>query len=269
VAVVPALVAALVAGAVPVPGGGDGPTVHAVVTTGPLGYVGNPADPFPPLDGAHPVTRPLGVVDVRPAVSRGHAPGPDVSDTALPARVLAAYRSAARSLGRTDPACELDWTLLAGIGKVESGHAYGGAVDRAGDTLVPILGPALDGSPGVATIPDTDDGRWDTDRTWDRAVGPMRFIPSSWRVHGQDGDADGDRDPNNVLDATLGSAVYLCTGERDLTVTKDRRAAVFSYNHSWDYVDLVLAWAEAYAGGTPVLTGALGDGPAATGPARR
>jgi hypothetical protein len=146
VAVVPALVAALVAGAVPVPGGGDGPTVHAVVTTGPLGYVGNPADPFPPLDGAHPVTRPLGVVDVRPAVSRGHAPGPDVSDTALPARVLAAYRSAARSLGRTDPACELDWTLLAGIGKVESGHAYGGAVDRAGDTLVPILGPALDGS---------------------------------------------------------------------------------------------------------------------------
>ena len=70
-------------------------TVHAVVTTGPLGYVGNQADPFRALDGAHPVTRPLGVVDVRPAVSRRRAPGPDVSDTALPARVLAAYRSAA------------------------------------------------------------------------------------------------------------------------------------------------------------------------------
>ena len=137
-------------------------------------------------------------------------------------------------------------------------------MDRAGDTLVPILGPALDGSPGVAAIPDTDDGRWDRDRTWDRAVGPMQFIPSSWRVHGQDGNGDGDRDPNNVLDATLGSAGYLCTGERDLTVTKDRRAAVFSYNHSWDYVDLVLAWAEAYAGGTPVLTGTLGGDPGRT-----
>ena len=66
---------------------------------------------------------------------------------------------------------------------------------------------------------------------------------------------------------------------------KDRRSAVFSYNHSWDYVDLVLAWADAYATGTPPATvqqvGARDDraddrpargaalvvGPAATGPA--
>ena len=116
----------------------------------------------------------------------------------------------------------------------------------------------LDGGPGVAAIPDTDDGRWDADDTWDRAVGPMQFIPSSWSIHGQDGNRDGRRDPNNVVDAALASGGYLCAGDRDVDVEKERRAAVFSYNHSWDYVDLVLAWADAYAGGTPVLTGSLG-----------
>ena len=207
--------------------------------------------------GAHPVSYPVGTSAVRSAVAR-EMPGPDTADLALPARVLQAYRSAAASLSRSDAGCHLTWPLLAGIGKVESGHAYGGAVDRHGDTLEPILGPVLDGGPGVAAIPDTDDGRWDTDDTWDRAVGPMQFIPSSWSIHGQDGNHDGRRDPNNVVDAALASGSYLCTGDRDVDVEKERRAAVFSYNHSWDYVDLVLAWADAYAGGTPVLTGSLG-----------
>lgn len=260
-AVVPVLVVALVTGGWQAPAGGESPTVRAVATNGPLGFVEDADEPFDALDaldGAHPVTRVAGPgVAVRPAVARQGPPGPDVSDTALPARVLAAYKDAATSLTRSDPGCRLTWPLLAGIGKVESGHAYGGAVDRTGDTLVPILGPVLDGSPGVAAIPDTDDGRWDTDPTWDRAVGPMQFIPSSWQVHGADGSGDGKRDPNNVVDASLASGGYLCSGDRDLKVTKDRRAAVFSYNHSWDYVDLVLAWAEAYAGGTPVLTGTL------------
>jgi hypothetical protein len=190
-------------------------------------------------------------------VARDPAPLPDFSDRAVPERVLAAYQAAAAALDRSNPGCRLGWPLLAGIGKVESGHAYGGAVDRRGDTLSPILGPVLDGGPGVAAIRDTDDGRWDTDTEWDRAVGPMQFIPSSWVIHGVDGNRDDEANPNNLLDATLASAGYLCSGGGDLEVRKDRRTAVFSYNHSWDYVDLVLAWAEAYAGGTPVLTGTL------------
>jgi hypothetical protein len=259
---VPLLVGGLLAGTggIAVPGG-EGPTVLAVPQNGPLGAsAGRDMEPEPDPErmGAHPVTFPSnGSVRARPAVARDPAPPPDFSDRALPAQVLAAYRMAASSLGRTDPGCRLGWPLLAAVGKVESGHAYGGAVDRRGDTLVPILGPVLDGGPGVAAIADTDDGRWDTDKTWDRAVGPMQFIPGSWVLHGQDGNGDGRRDPNNVMDAVLASAYYLCGGGGDLGVEKDRRAAVFSYNHSWDYVDLVLAWAEAYADGTPVLTGAL------------
>jgi hypothetical protein len=259
---VPLLVGGLLAGtgtlAVP---GGEGPTVLAVPRNGPLGAT-SPRDlepePDPQRFGAHPVTFPSGgTVRARPAVAKDPAPLPDFSDRAVPALVMAAYRMGAAVLARTDPGCRVGWPLLAAVGKVESGHAYGGAVDRRGDTLIPILGPVLDGGPGVAAIADTDDGRWDTDKTWDRAVGPMQFIPGSWVLHGQDGNGDGRRDPNNVVDAVLAAAYYLCGGSGDLTVERDRRAAVFSYNHSWDYVDLVLAWADAYASGTPVLTGAL------------
>jgi hypothetical protein len=246
----------------PRPFADDHETVTALPESGRLAGDIPDGVPDPRLDqpeatGAHPVSFPVGTSAVRSAVAR-ELPGPDTADLALPARVLQAYRSAAAALGRSDAGCHLTWPLLAGIGKVESGHAYGGAVDRHGDTLEPILGPVLDGGPGVAAIPDTDDGRWDTDATWDRAVGPMQFIPSSWSIYGQDGNHDGRRDPNNVVDAALASGGYLCTGDRDVDVEKERRAAVFSYNHSWDYVDLVLAWADAYAGGTPVLTGSLG-----------
>jgi hypothetical protein len=171
------------------------------------------------------------------------------STSGIPSNVLVAYRRAAQALATNDPGCHLPWSVLAGIGKVESGHARGGALDASGRTLAPILGPVLSGGPGIAAIADTDGGRWDGDRTWDRAVGPMQFIPSSWRTHAVDGNGDGNADPSNIYDATLASAGYLCTGERDLSRTSDLRQAVFGYNHSSAYVDVVLAWAAAYAQG--------------------
>jgi hypothetical protein len=212
------------------------------------------------LVGAHPPTgTTLQVVE---STGQGEGDGSRgvpirVSGTALPARVLLAYRNAANDLARSDPACHASWSLLAGIGQVESGHAYNGAVDRQGRTLNPILGPVLNGVGDVAAIADTDGGRWDGDTTWDRAVGPMQFIPSSWQVWGRDGDGDGKADPSDVDDAAMATASYLCAGDRDLRDEKDRRSAVFSYNHSWDYVDLVLAWADAYATGVPLTTDLL------------
>jgi hypothetical protein len=212
------------------------------------------------LVGAHPPTS----VTVQVVDSTGQGEGDGsrgvpirVSGTALPARVLLAYRNAADDVKRSDPACHLPWSLLAGIGQVESGQASNGAIDRKGRTLTPILGPVLNGVGDVAAIPDTDGGRWDGDTTWDRAVGPMQFIPSSWQVWGRDGDGDGRADPSDVDDAAMATASYLCAGDRDLRDEKDRRSAVFSYNHSWDYVDLVLAWAEAYATGVPLTTDLL------------
>jgi membrane-bound lytic murein transglycosylase B len=43
---------------------------------------------------------------------------------------------------------------------------------------------------GVQAIVDTEQGRYDRDTRWDRAVGPMQFLPSTWRTWGVDGDSD-------------------------------------------------------------------------------
>jgi len=51
---------------------------------------------------------------------------------------------------------------------------------------------------------------WDGDTGWDRAVGPMQFIPGTWRRYAADANADGKQDPNNVYDAAAGAAHYLC-----------------------------------------------------------
>jgi hypothetical protein len=164
----------------------------------------------------------------------------------IPGVVLDAYQFAQRSLSALRPGCHLSWSVLAGIGRIESGHASDGRVDAFGNTLGPILGPRLDGSPGVAAIPDTDRGQLDGDTVWDRAVGPMQFIPASWRSIGVDGNGDGVANPNNIYDATVSTGIYLCAGGADLADPVQLQAAVFRYNHSAAYVDIVLHWAQAY-----------------------
>src|SRR5918996_1246230 len=95
-------------------------------------------------------------------------------DLAIPDLVLQAYKRAAdEAPGR----CGLRWEVLAGIGKIESNHARGGRLTSDGDTVTPIVGPVLNGTGPIAAISDSDDGRWDGDAVWDRAVGPMQFIP--------------------------------------------------------------------------------------------
>ena len=98
----------------------------------------------------------------------------------------------------------------------------------------------------AAAIRDTDGGRWDGDTVWDRAVGPMQFIPSTWARFASDGNADGVGDPNQVDDAALGAARYLCaTGTMDSAETW--RGAILAYNNSSSYVDQVASRANAYA----------------------
>ncbi len=189
----------------------------------------------------------------------------------IPAPALAAYRQAADLLGRADPGCGLDWALLAAIGRVESNHArFGGnALDAGGIARPGIIGIALDGSRGTARITDTDGGRWDRDGVYDRAVGPMQFIPGTWRSMGADGDGDGVRNPQDMADAASSSGVYLCSGKGDLRRPADAYDAVLRYNRSDDYVRTVLSIAEAYRGGVEVLpVGALPARRRARGPRR-
>ena len=178
----------------------------------------------------------------------------------IPAPALAAYHQAANLIGRADPACGLDWALLAAIGRVESNHArFGGnALDQTGIARPGIIGIALDGTRGTARITDTDHGTWDRDGVYDRAVGPMQFIPGTWRSAGADGDGDGVRNPQDMADAASSAGAYLCSGTGDLRRPRDAYDAVLRYNHSDDYVRTVLNIASAYRSGVEVLpVGAL------------
>ncbi|MFC8537660.1 lytic transglycosylase domain-containing protein [Streptomyces sp. NPDC057249] len=186
------------------------------------------------------------------------------AEAGIPATVLAAYRRAEASTARSDPGCRLPWQLLAAIGKVESGHAAGGRVDKKGTTVSPILGPVLNGA-GFANIPDTDGGAYDGDATYDRAVGPMQFIPSTWAHWGRDGNGDGRRDPNNVYDAALAAGAYLCAGTRDLSIPSDMNRAILSYNHSETYLRTVLSWLEFYRKGIHPVTDGTGPIPRSPG----
>ncbi|WP_326590098.1 lytic transglycosylase domain-containing protein [Streptomyces brevispora] len=204
----------------------------------------------------------------KPGVKQSPVVAASWAEAGIPATVLAAYRKAEGALGRSDPGCGLPWQLLAAIGKVESGHAAGGRVDAHGTTLSPILGPVLNGA-GFANIPDTDGGAYDGDKTFDRAVGPMQFIPSTWAHWGRDGNGDGRSDPSNVYDAALAAGAYLCAGPRDLRVRADLDRAILSYNHSDTYLRTVLSWLEFYRKGThPVTdgTGPVPDSPGAGSP---
>jgi hypothetical protein len=165
----------------------------------------------------------------------------------IPAIALAAYQNADAMTAQSQPDCGLTWNLLAGIGYVESTHAFGGAADERGDPANPIYGPALDGSlPGNEIIVA---GSFGGSTAYARALGPMQFLPSTWLLHGADADGDGHADPHNLFDATLAAARYLCSDGADLRDQAQLTTAVLRYNHSTAYVANVLGWALAYATG--------------------
>lgn len=158
----------------------------------------------------------------------------------IPAEVLPLYMAAA------DTCPGLSWAVLAAIGKVETNHARHGSahLHPDGDVTPWIIGIALDGRRGTRAIPDTDGGRWDRDTTWDRAVGPMQFIPATWQTFGVDATGNGAADPHNYVDAVHAAAAYLCAngaGDPDTL-----RTAILAYNQAGWYADRVLTVAQRY-----------------------
>jgi hypothetical protein len=121
----------------------------------------------------------------------------------IPASYLDLYRRAAV----TCPG--LPWTVLAGIGTVETGN--GSNVHRS------IAG----------------------------AEGPMQFIPSTWKMYGVDADGDGKANIQDPTDAIFSAARYLCAAGAGRG-TKSIDNAIFSYNHAWWYVREVLVFANRY-----------------------
>ena len=172
--------------------------------------------------------------------------------TGIAVPALRAYATAELRAGEgPDRDCRVGWTTLAGIGWVESRHGTIGGRTSARRTAGPpprswdrrwtarAAFAAVRATPGART--------WHGDAVWEHAVGPMQFLPGTWRTWAADGDRDGRRDPLDLDDAAAGSARYLCAGGRDLGRARGWQAAVLSYNRSRAYVDEVYAAASEYA----------------------
>jgi membrane-bound lytic murein transglycosylase B len=203
----------------------------------------------PPLPGTPRRVGPPSRGAPRAAVVSGPWVRATAERTGIPGTAVQAYGQATLDLARSSPGCRLSWVTLAGIGWVESQHGtVGGRRLRAnGYSTSRILGPPLDGR-RYAAIPATPAStRLHGDPRWDHAVGPMQFIPSTWARWATDGDGNGVRDPNDLFDASLATARYLCAHGLDLGTGTGWSAAVRSYNHSDAYVADVFRVATGYA----------------------
>lgn len=181
-------------------------------------------------------------------------------ETSIPAAALRAYGNAELIAAQSYPDCHISWNTLAGIGYVETRHGtytgkvFGGAsIESDGVVRPTILGIQLDGSPGFESIPDSDNGELDGDPEFDRAVGPMQFIPQSWEKFGRDASGDGVADPNQIDDAAVAAANLLCSRGGDLATADGWTRAVRSYNNSRQYLIDVRDAAASYAIGQPPL----------------
>jgi membrane-bound lytic murein transglycosylase B len=174
-----------------------------------------------------------------------------VSDTDITLVVLDAYVKAARRIQADRPSCGIQWWMIAALGRIESRHGtiFGSLVRPDGRTSARIIGIALDGTNNTMKILDTDDGALDGDTVYDRAVGPLQFIPETWAVFRRDGNGDGTRDPHNIYDAALGTGAFLCarSGTLRLDTTEGIRRAYLAYNRSTAYVDTAVANGATYS----------------------
>lgn len=139
------------------------------------------------------------------------APNP-VGRMGIPGRYLSAYKAAADSV---KPRCDMPWQLLAAVGLRESTHGKD-------------MGPSSAG-----------------------AIGPMQFLPDTWKDWGKGGDVW------KPEDATRGAARMLCHyGHNDLNKSGNVERALRSYNDSRTYVASVRSAERRYFGGRAPSAGA-------------
>lgn len=159
---------------------------------------------------------------IRPPEPAEAAPVADIPPVAL-----AAYRDAGE-------VWEMDWAILAGIGKLECDH---GRAQLEGCNPADTMNSA--GARGFMQF---------IGSTWRRGLDQHALEPrdsppaADGQGYATDGDGDGDADPWSWPDAAHSAARYLSAND----VQNDPRGAVWRYNHSDTYVDRVLELAETY-----------------------
>jgi hypothetical protein len=229
-------------------GASAGPVVAPSIS----GVPGLPGATTPPaVGGTLPATQPT-FAGARPADVLATWAQQTGTRAGIPVVAVQAYGYAELVVARATPACHLNWTTIAAIAKVESSHgSHNGAVLNADGTVSPaILGLPLDGKGGRSLVPDTDHGTLDKDTQFDRAMGPLQFIPATWTAisvgNAVDADNNGFSDPNDIDDASLAAAKYLCQGGRDLSKPDAWWDAILSYNAVRPYAQKVFDAANEY-----------------------
>ena len=144
---------------------------------------------------------------------------------------------------------QVPWTILAGIGTVESDNGQTTLPGvNSGSNAFGAAGPMQIGIGGAAG------------NVW----GGLPVHPASEVVNGVATDEDGGPDASvyDPADAIAGAAKYLL----EFQVQTNPAAAIFAYNHLQSYVQSVLYYAGAYAGGNySVVSASMPSGDSAAG----
>jgi cell wall-associated NlpC family hydrolase len=160
----------------------------------------------------------------------------------IPADYLFWYKKVGQQYG-------VPWTILAGIGTVESGNGQSNLPGvHSGQIGFGAAGPMQIGITGQAG------------NVW----GGLPVHPASEVVNGVATDEDGGPDASvyDPADAIAGAAKYLLESQ----VQTNPSGAIFAYNHLQSYVESVLYYAGVYAGGHfSVVSAAMPSGSTVAG----
>jgi cell wall-associated NlpC family hydrolase len=176
--------------------------------------------------------------------SSGSVAQPGVSAEAansIPADYLKWYRHVGTQFS-------VPWTVLAGIGKVESDHGRTTLPGvHSGANAFGAAGPMQIGISGAAG------------NTWGGApVHPASEVVNGVATNEDSGPTASVYDP---ADAIAGAAKYLLAHGAQNSIP----AAIFAYNHLDSYVQAVLGWASTYAGGGFTVSAVSPDSSATAG----
>jgi membrane-bound lytic murein transglycosylase B len=140
---------------------------------------------FAPADDSSPESQVASVTRGNARMVSADWAAKAAASTGIPRRAVLGYAGATVAVNAEQSSCHLGWTTLAAIGNVESGHGTHGdsTIGSEGVTRPPIYGPLLDGG-AFDAVNDTDGGQFDGNNAFDRAVGPLQFIPSTWASWG-------------------------------------------------------------------------------------
>ena len=143
------------------------------------------------------------------------------------------------------------WTILAGIGKVES--------DDGRTKLPGVTAATVSNSFGAAGPMQIGIGGASSNQWGGKAVHPASEVVAGVAT---DEDGDGVASVYDPADAIAGAAKYLVAHG----IQQNTASAIFAYNHANWYVQEVLGWANTYAsGGFTIAQDTQGNGTALTG----